>query len=157
MAGTMVTMTAVDGHAYQAYHVAAGGAARRGGLVVVQEIFGVNSHIRDVADRFAAQGYEVYAPALFDRVERDFETGYEPADIETGVALMQKADLANAVLDVQACVDALGGAGKVGVVGYCWGGTVTWRRRAGRPGSRRACPITAALSPTISIFLPAVR
>ena len=126
MQGTMVTMTAADGHDYQAYHVAAGGSARRGGLVVVQEIFGVNSHIRDVAERFAAQGYEVYAPALFDRVERDFETSYEPADIETGVALMQRADLANAVLDVQACVDALGGAGKVGVVGYCWGGTVTW-------------------------------
>jgi carboxymethylenebutenolidase len=125
--GRFVDLTADDGHSYQAYHVAAGGAqGRRGGLVVIQEIFGVNSHIRDVAERFAAQGYEVYAPALFDRVERSVELGYDEADIERGFALMGKCDMAKVILDVQPCVAALGPAGKVGVVGYCWGGLVTW-------------------------------
>lgn len=143
MRGAMTGMTAADEHAFQAYHVAAAGArGRRGGLVVVQEIFGVNSHIQSVSDRFAAQGYEVYAPALFDRVERGFEAGYEEADIQTGIALMQKADLTNAVLDVQACIDALraNGDGKVGVVGYCWGGTVAWAAACRAIGVAAAVP-----------------
>ncbi len=125
--GRMVDLTAADEHTYQAYHVhASGDRGRRGGLVVIQEIFGVNSHIRNVADGYAAQGYEVYAPALFDRIERGVELGYSEDDIASGIALMQKMDITNAVLDVQNCAGALRGEGPVGLVGYCWGGTVSW-------------------------------
>ncbi len=125
--GSMVDMTAADEHRFQAYHAESRGErGRRGGLVVVQEIFGVNDHIRDVCDRFAGAGYEVYAPALFDRVERGVELGYDEADIQTGLGLMRRADMTHAVLDVQSCVASLRGGGAVGVVGYCWGGRVTW-------------------------------
>lgn len=125
--GRMVDMTAADEHIYQAYHVNAGGdRGRRGGIVVIQEIFGVNSHIRNVADGYAEQGYEVYAPALFDRIERGVELGYGEDDLASGIALMQKMDITNAVLDVQNCAGAMRGEGPVGLVGYCWGGTVSW-------------------------------
>ena len=110
--GRMVEMTAADEHAYQAYHVhASGDRGRRGGLVVIQEIFGVNSHIRNVADGYAAQGYEVYAPALFDRIERGVELGYGEDDIARGIELMRKMEITNAVLDVQNCAGALRGEG----------------------------------------------
>ena len=79
--GEMLTLTAEDGHRLSAYRAMPAGKPR-GGIVVVQEIFGVNSHIKKVTDGFAADGYVALAPALFDRVERDFETGYAPADIE---------------------------------------------------------------------------
>lgn len=125
--GSIVELTAADEHKYQAYHVHAGGdRGRRGGLVVIQEIFGVNSHIRQVADGYADQGYEVYAPALFDRIERGVELGYDQEDLAAGIALMKIMDTTNAVLDVQNCVATMRGEGPVGVVGYCWGGTVSW-------------------------------
>jgi len=124
--GGMTAVTAADDHMFQAYHVAARGK-RRGGVVVVQEIFGVNSHIRALADSFAQRGYETYAPALFDRVERRVELGYGPQDIERGRALRAGVDWTQAVLDVQACVASLRGYGEVGVVGYCWGGSVAWQ------------------------------
>lgn len=124
--GEMVTLTAEDGHRLAAYRATPAGA-RRGGLVVVQEIFGVNSHIKRVADGFAADGYEALAPALFDRVERLYETGYAQADIERGRAVRGKLAVDDAVKDVRAAVRELAGAGlKVGVVGYCFGGTMAW-------------------------------
>ncbi len=125
--GAWVETTAADGHGFQAWRVdSAGERGRRGGLIVVQEIFGVNDHIRGVCEGFAAEGYEVYAPALFDRIETGVELGYEDADMQTGLALMRKADMTGAVLDVQACVAAMRSEGAVGVVGFCWGGRVTW-------------------------------
>ena len=125
--GSAVEMTAADEHRFQAWRVDAGGdRGRRGGVVVAQEIFGVNDHIRGVCERFADEGYEVLAPALFDRVERGVELGYGEADIEAGRALMARAAMTGAVLDMQACVAALRGAGAVGVVGFCWGGRVAW-------------------------------
>jgi carboxymethylenebutenolidase len=94
---------------------------------VVQEIFGVNQHIRKVADSFAADGYVAIAPALFDRVERGYETGYGPQDIERGRATRGKLPTDQAMMDVKATVDELQKAGlKVGVVGYCFGGTIAW-------------------------------
>lgn len=123
--GGAVELTAPDEHRFQAYHAAAAGT-RRGGLVVVQEIFGVNDHIRDVCDRFAGEGYEVYAPALFDRAERGVELGYDEAGMQAGLALMRRADMTGAVLDAQACVAELRAEGAVGVVGFCWGGRVAW-------------------------------
>jgi len=123
--GHFIELTAADGHRFQAW-VAQPTGTPRGALVVVQEIFGVNSHIRAVTDGYAADGYLAIAPALFDRVQRGFETGYTPEDIQTGIGLMQKASMDGAMLDVQACLAHVASAGKAGITGYCWGGTVAW-------------------------------
>jgi carboxymethylenebutenolidase len=132
--GEKLTLTAEDGHRLAAYRAAPAGPPR-GGLVVVQEIFGVNSHIRNVTDGFAADGYVAIAPALFDRVERDFETGYAPPDIERGRMVRGKLQTEDAVKDVAAAVKELQKAGlKVGVVGYCFGGTVAWLAATRIPG-----------------------
>jgi carboxymethylenebutenolidase len=118
-------LTASDGHRFGAYEAKPAGDPR-GGLVVVQEIFGVNPHIRRVADGFAADGYHVIAPALFDRAELGVELGYEPADVARGRALRQQISLDETLLDIAACRLALGGSGKVGLVGYCLGGSLAW-------------------------------
>lgn len=124
--GEQITLTADDGHRFAAYRARPAGTPR-GGLVVVQEIFGVNSHIRRVTDGFAAEGYLAIAPALFDRIERGFETGYAPADIERGRAVRGKLAVEDALKEVRATVKALAAANvRVGVVGYCFGGTVAW-------------------------------
>jgi carboxymethylenebutenolidase len=124
--GEMITLTAEDGHRLAAYRVAPPGASR-GGLVVVQEIFGVNSHIKRTCDGFAADGYVALAPALFDRVERDYATGYTQADVDRGRAVRGKLSLDQAVMDVRAAVRELARSGSgVGVVGYCFGGTIAW-------------------------------
>jgi carboxymethylenebutenolidase len=124
--GEMITLTSEDGFKPSAYRAKPAGTAR-GGLVVVQEIFGVNHHIKNVADGFAADGYDVIAPAIFDRVERNFETGYQPADIERGREVRGKLQLDHAVMDTRAAVAELGKTyPKVGVVGYCFGGTIAW-------------------------------
>lgn len=96
----------------------------RGGVVVVQEIFGVTSHIRDVTDRFAAQGYTAIAPAFFDFIEPGTELAYDRGGINRGRSLAAKVGMEHAVEAVQAAADALRANGKVGVVGFCWGGTV---------------------------------
>lgn len=125
--GENKTLTASDDHKFTAYHVNAGGErGRRGGLVVVQEIFGVNDHIRAVCDGYAAMGFEVYAPALFDRVERDVELGYTDDDVARGLELKGRLDWIGPLLDVQASVAEMRIQGEVGAVGYCYGGSVTW-------------------------------
>jgi carboxymethylenebutenolidase len=118
-------LTAADGHRFDAY-VAVPAAAPRGALVVVQEIFGVNSHVRSVADGFAADGYLAIAPALFDRVERGVDLGYGDADIQRGFALKTATGNEAPLLDIAAAIARASGAGKVGVVGYCWGGLLSW-------------------------------
>ena len=123
--GTKLTLTASDGHIMDAYRADPAGDVT-GQLVVIQEIFGVNSHVRGVCDRFADAGYIALAPAMFDRLEKNFEVGYEPDDVATGRDLKDKASYDDAIKDVQAAVDALKGEGKVGVVGYCWGGSISW-------------------------------
>jgi carboxymethylenebutenolidase len=124
--GELLTLTAEDGHRLSAYRATPAGTPR-GGLVVIQEIFGVNSHIRNVTDGFAKDGYVALAPALFDRVEREFETGYTQADIERGRMVRGKLQTEDAVRDVRAAVKELQKGGhRVGVVGYCFGGTVAW-------------------------------
>ncbi|MGH7354758.1 MAG: dienelactone hydrolase family protein [Candidatus Rokuibacteriota bacterium] len=124
--GQDITLKAEDGHSLSAYRANPAGKAR-GGVVIVQEIFGVNQHIRNVSDGYAEDGYAVIAPALFDRVERGFQTGYAQADIERGRAVRGKLSIDDAVKDVRAAVNALVTEGlKVGVVGYCFGGTLAW-------------------------------
>jgi carboxymethylenebutenolidase len=125
--GKMLRGKAADGHELDVYRADPTGTPRAA-LVVVQEIFGVNSHIRAVCDDFAAQGYVTVAPALFDRVERGVELGYEEGDVSRGRALREPVSLEAALADVEAAAALLeeGFAGRIGVVGYCWGGTVAW-------------------------------
>jgi carboxymethylenebutenolidase len=96
----------------------------KGGVVVVQEIFGVTEHIRDVADRFAEAGYTAVAPAFFDYVENDVELAYDKRGMERGKSLAAETGLDRAVEAVASAAESIASSGKIGVVGYCWGGTV---------------------------------
>lgn len=118
-------LTASDGHMLAAYRAEPKGTPR-GAIVVVQEIFGVNGHIRRVTDGFAADGYLAIAPAMFDRLERGIDMGYTPDAIAKGRALKVKVTLDMMVRDVEAAIAHVAHAGKVGIVGYCWGGFVSW-------------------------------
>src|SRR5580704_9060326 len=123
----VVKLQASDGHELDAY-VAQPDGRPWGGLVVVQEIFGVNQHIRSVADRFAQEGFYAVAPALFDRVERDVELGDDAESMQRGIALVQKINIDDAIKDVDAALQYIAKVtGKpAGVVGYCYGGTLAW-------------------------------
>ena len=124
--GQMITLTTADGFSLAAYRAEPQGTPR-GGLVVIQEIWGVNDHIRKVANGYAADGYLVVAPAIFDRVEPGVMM--DPYTAETrqrGFGLMQKVDIDNALKDITAAVASVAQAGKVGVVGYCFGGRLSW-------------------------------
>ena len=101
--GEMVSLTAEDGHKFAGYRAAPKGAPK-GGLVIIPEIFGVNHPIRNVTDSFAAEGYVALAPAIFDRAERGFETGYKPEDIELGRNIRGKIDMNDMVKDIRAAV-----------------------------------------------------
>lgn len=131
--GKMIDLTAADGHKLAAWRAEPKGKPR-GALIVVQEIFGVNSHIRGVADGYAADGYLAIAPALFDRVERGLDIGYSPAEIERGRAFIPKLQWDNTLKDAAAALDNVKSAGKAGIVGYCWGGTVSWMSASRLPG-----------------------
>jgi len=96
----------------------------RGGIVVVQEIFGVNAHVRSVADGFAALGYTAIAPAFFDHVETGVELGYDDDGFKRGRALVGQISFDRAIEDVASAAESIKAAGRIGVVGYCWGGTV---------------------------------
>ena len=123
--GKMIELAASDGHKLAAYRADPAGKPR-GGIVVIQEIFGVNSHIKQVADGYAGDGYLAIAPALFDRVERTIDLGYTPEDIARGREIRGKVANDMAMKDSEAAIKAASSAGKVGIVGYCWGGLVTW-------------------------------
>lgn len=121
--GKTITLQAGDGHTFSAYVAGPENATK--GVVVIQEIFGVNHHIRDMADRYAAQGYAVVAPALFDRVAPSIELGYTPDDISKGREIRMKLNDAQVMADVEAAAAHLAGK-KLGIVGYCFGGTVAF-------------------------------
>ncbi len=120
-----VRVKAADGHELSAYLAKPEGAAR-GALVLVQEIFGVNGHIRGVADGFAKEGYLVVAPALFDRFERGVELKYEGADMQRAFGFYQQLKPETTLLDVSAAFQYVQGGHKTGVVGYCYGGFTSW-------------------------------
>jgi carboxymethylenebutenolidase len=125
--GETVKIQAVDGHELDAYAAKPAGEPIAG-LVVIQEIFGVNRHIRSVADGYAKDGFFAVAPALFDRVERGVELSYEGEDARKGMALLQKTDIVKALADVDAALayTAKEIGKKVGVIGYCFGGLLAW-------------------------------
>jgi carboxymethylenebutenolidase len=121
--GLNVELTAADGHRLSAYLAEPQGAPH-GGIVVIQEIFGVTRHIRAVADQFAAAGFLAAAPALFDRVEPGVDVPY--TDVQKGFSYVKVLETGQVMFDIQAAVDRASAAGKVGVVGYCWGGTMAY-------------------------------
>jgi carboxymethylenebutenolidase len=121
--GRKIQMTAADGHVFSA-HLAEPAGKPRGGIVVIQEIFGVTRHIRDVTEQFAAAGYLAVAPALFDRVEREVDVPY--SDSQKGFGYVKALNNDQVMLDIQAAADHVKSAGKVGVVGYCWGGQIAF-------------------------------
>jgi carboxymethylenebutenolidase len=125
--GNELRLKAEDGHELGAYRADPDGEPR-GGIVVIQEIFGVNSHIRSVCDGYAADGYACIAPALYDRSShKNCQLGYEADDIAIGRELRDEFSWDDSVKDVAAAVAVLGGEGlKVGTVGYCWGGTISY-------------------------------
>jgi carboxymethylenebutenolidase len=122
-----VSLQAADCHHFDTY-VARPEAEAIAGLVVVQEAFGVNAHIRRVADRYASDGFLAIAPALFDRMERGVELGYEGAEREKAMGLARQIDLGDAMKDISAALEYVRGqtGRKCGVIGYCLGGTAAW-------------------------------
>jgi len=140
--GQFIDLTAKDGTTIPAY-VAEPAGQPRGAVVVLQEIFGVNAHIRAVADGYAAAGYLAVAPATFQRVRPGVELGYADEDRKAGAALKAAVEglpAPGVMQDLQAAVDYAGRAGKVGMVGYCWGGLLTWRAASLVDGLAAAVP-----------------
>ena len=121
--GDWTTLTASDGASASAY--VAGDAAAERGLVIIQEVFGVNNHIRNVCERYAKEGYLAIAPALFDRVVKNVQLNYDEAGVAKGVETVGKVSTDDALKDVKAALDYLGDR-KKGVIGFCWGGTLAW-------------------------------
>ncbi len=119
-----IKSTAADGFEFGALHAAAKGR-RRGGVIVIQEIFGVDQFVRADVERWAERGYEVVAPYMYDRVTPDFECGHD--EMQTAMATVGKAKPEDALADVQACIDYLKPRGAVFIVGYCYGGTIVWQ------------------------------
>ena len=151
--GDWTTLKAADGHQFQAWRNS--GPEPRAGLVVLQEIFGVNGHIREVTDRYANLGFAGVAPALFDRAEPGVELGYADADVACGRALRGRFSWDLSLDDIRAAVESVRFAGRagesprathnaplpgrVGVIGYCWGGSMTWRAAANLPIDAAVC------------------
>jgi carboxymethylenebutenolidase len=126
MMGQNETLKSEDGHQLSGYRAQPSGQAR-GGIVIIQEIFGVNGHIKRVCDSYAAEGYTALAPAVFDRVEPGISLGYQPEDITRGREIRGKVGWDSMVMDIRSAVDALKAEGlPVGVVGYCMGGSLAW-------------------------------
>ena len=126
--GETITLTMSDGHPLPVYHAVPSGE-RRGGLVLVQEIFGVTDHIRELCDEYAAEGYEVLSPGLFDRQEPGCALGYTGSDWERAVNIAREEhDWDQGLKDTQVCIDWLAERGRpVFIIGYCFGGSVAWR------------------------------
>lgn len=139
---SFINLTSADGSLIPMY-VARPAGKPKGGVVVIQEIFGVNSHIRSVADDYAAAGYLVVAPSTFHRVKSGVELGYESNDVTEGLELksaVEKLPAPGVMQDIQAAIEFVAQAGKVGVLGFCWGGLLTWRAACTLNGLSAAAP-----------------
>lgn len=121
--GEFNQLMARDGHEFAAWLAPAVGE-RRGAIVILQEIFGVNAHIREVTDGFAREGYVCIAPSLFDRVKRGVELGYSPEDVQLGRGIVLQIPKEKLLADIAACINVVKHAGPVAAIGYCWGGSL---------------------------------
>jgi carboxymethylenebutenolidase len=131
-----------DGHTFRAWLAAPPGRPR-GAVVVVQEIFGLNEHIRSVTNRYAAAGFVAIAPSLYDRIGSRIETGYSPAEVTQARGYMLQVKRDDAFKDIGACINVVKHAGRVALVGYCWGGTLVWV-------GARTLPVNAAVGYYVS-------
>lgn len=123
--GNWIRLTASDGHTFDAWRAEPKGTPK-GGVVVIQEIFGVNAHVREVAEGYAADGYLAIAPAIYDRIEPKLECEYSAEEVAKARDWRGQCDLDQVVLDMAAAADCAAEGGKVGMVGYCWGGTLVY-------------------------------
>jgi carboxymethylenebutenolidase len=130
--GEYTTLMARDGHEFNAWLAAPAGPPR-GALVFAQEIFGVNHHIRGVADGYAADGYVTIAPCLFDRIRRGIELGYSEPEVKEGRGYRVQIPIEKTMLDLAASINVIKHAGRVAVIGYCWGGTLAYVAACGLP------------------------
>jgi carboxymethylenebutenolidase len=140
--GQFTELKAADGQSIPAYLAQPKGAAK-GGIVVIQEIFGVNSHIRSVVDGYAADGYLAIAPAIFHRIKPNVELGYQEDDMTEGMSLknaVENLPSPGVMQDIQVAIKEVSQAGKVGIVGYCYGGLLTWRSACALEGLSAAVP-----------------
>jgi len=151
--GEMIRMTMDDGAEIAVYHAQPGGERpedRKGGLVLIQEIFGVTDHIRELCDEYAADGYEVLSPALFDREHPGFESDYSGPQFQRAVQLARELHpFEQSLKDAQTCIDALKGRGPVFITGYCYGGSVAWRMAQISPDLAAASSYYGSLVPTM--------
>jgi dienelactone hydrolase len=151
MAGKVISLRAADGHTLSAYE-ARPGQPPRAGLALLQEIFGVTAHIRRVCDGYAAQGYHVVAPALFDRIRPGTELGYSKEDAVVGRDLRSTIPWDHVLADVTAAKGRLSVSGKVATLGYCWGGTIAWRSAAQVNGVAAAvCYYATQIGPYVAL------
>jgi carboxymethylenebutenolidase len=123
--GHDIKLKAADGFTLGGYRAEPAGAPKAA-LVVIQEIFGVNHHIRSVCDRFAAEGYVALAPSIFDRTEPNFQSGYSPDEVAVARKFVANPDWLAMLRDTQAAIDAMQSVGPVGIIGYCLGGSIAY-------------------------------
>jgi carboxymethylenebutenolidase len=148
--GKMVPMKMSDGAEIGVYHVEPKGA-RRGGLVLIQEIFGVTPHIKELCDSYADEGYEVLGPAIFDREAPGLQASYTPDDLQKAIKVARELhpfDLS--VKDTQTCIDALKTKGPVFITGYCYGGSVVWAAACRCTGLAAASGYYGSLIPALA-------
>lgn len=154
--GQNIELKTKDGQTISAYKAEPAGKPR-GGIVVVQEIWGVNSHIRDVTDRYAKEGYLAIAPAIFDRIEPGVKMDqYTQETMQKGFGYMQKVDQDKALLDISAAVAEASKAGKVGIVGFCFGGRMSWLAAARVDGISASVPYYGGGVPQLASEKPKV-
>ncbi len=121
----IIEITAKDNHQFSAY-ISQPSGKPKAGIVIIQEIFGVNAHIKEVTDLYASKGYLCVAPSLFDRIEKNVTLNYDEIGVSKGRNLKELCDK-NALKDIEASISVVSSAGKVGVIGYCWGGSLSWK------------------------------
>ena len=152
--GRMIRMRMSDGGEIGVYHVEPKGE-RRGGLVLIQEIFGVTEHIREQCDLFADEGYEVLAPALYDREVPGFEASYSEEDVQRAIQVARQLhDFEVSLKDAQTCIDVLKAKGPVFMTGYCYGGSVTWAMAARSGDLAAASGYYGGMIPTMANLEP---
>ena len=151
--GETITLRGADGFDFSAYHEQAF-TPRKGGVIVLQEIFGIDRHIRVDVERWAKAGYEAIAPSLYDRRERNFTAEHDSAGLTAGVTHARGTPLDQALGDIAACRDYLAARGKVLVVGYCYGGSLTWLTAAKLEGIAAAASYYGSLVQTNAALRP---